>query len=60
MPPSSSGFHGKGDKAFTLGDFSSWLAEEKELLDFAIGTILFGSLAMLVAIFRILYNSAHP
>jgi hypothetical protein len=58
-PPSSSSFHGKGDKAFTLGDLSSWLAEEKELLDFAIGSILFGSLAMLVAVFRILYNSAH-
>jgi hypothetical protein len=58
-PPASSGFHGKGDKAFTLGDLNSWLVEEKESLDFTIGTVLFGSLAILVAVFRILYNSAH-
>lgn len=58
-PPSLSGVQGKGDKAFTLGDLSSWLAEEKESLDFAIGTILLGSLAMVITVFRVLYNSAQ-
>lgn len=51
-----SNFQGKGDKGFTLGDLNGWLAEEKDWLDFAIGTVLFGSLALVISVARVLLN----
>jgi hypothetical protein len=56
----TSPFHGKGDKGFTLGDLNGWLSEEKEWLDFAIGTVLLGALALVISITRVLLDSGQP
>ena len=58
-PASPSVFQGKGDKGFTLGELNGWLAEEKDWLDFAIGTVLIGSLALIISVTKVLLNSGR-
>lgn len=47
---------GKAVKVCTIGDFENWLRDEKEKLDFWVGSIILGILSIVLIIIRLAVN----